>query len=119
MTKRIYIAGAYSGPDVITVLGNMRRGLELSAEIASLGFAVYSPWTDCLLHFQRPIPLEAAYRQGMAWLEVSDAVVLVQQGAEQSHGTQAELARARELELPIFTEVADLCEWHHQTGVYG
>lgn len=119
MTKRVYIAGAYSGPDVITVLGNMRRGLALSAKVASLGFAVYSPWTDCLLHFQQDISLDAAYRQGMAWLEVSDAVVLVEQGAEQSHGTQAELARARELKIPIFTHLGDLCEWYHGTGIYG
>jgi hypothetical protein len=30
--QRIYVAGAYSGPDVITIMGNMRRGLALSAE---------------------------------------------------------------------------------------
>lgn len=119
MTKRIYVAGAYSGPDVISVLGNMRRGLQLSAEAMRLGFAVYSPWCDCLLHFQNEIPIDTCYRVSLPWLEVSDAVLLVEQGAEQSHGTQAELARAKELGIPVFTNTGDLCEWAHGTGIYG
>lgn len=119
MPKRIYVAGAYSGPSVIDVLANMRRGLKLSAEAMRCGFAVYSPWCDCLLHFQESITIEQAYNQSMPWLEVSDAVLLVKQGAEQSHGTQAELKRARELGIPIFEDLGDLCEWSQHAGMPG
>ena len=111
MAKRIYVAGPYSGPDVISVLGNMRRGLQLSAEAMRAGFAVYSPWCDCLLHFHQAFTLEMCYELSMSWLEVSDAVLLVEQGAEASHGSQAELARARELGIPIFCTIEDLKTW--------
>ena len=109
--KRIYVAGAYSGPDVITIMGHMRRGLALSAEALKAGFAVYSPWTDCLLHFQREFTLEEAYAYSMPWLEVSDAVLVVPENAAQSVGTQAEIDRAHALGIPVFGSLETLLVW--------
>lgn len=100
--RRAYLAGAYSANNVIDVLGNMRRGMEASAAVLKAGFAVYSPWCDCLLHFQQAFTIDECYGYSMPWLEAADAVLVVPEGAAQSRGTQAELKRARELGIPIF-----------------
>lgn len=106
--RRVYVAGAYSGPDVLTILANIRRGLRAGYLVNKAGFAAFVPWTDWLLHMAEWGPEEEAltlgdyYQMSMAWLEASEAVLVVPEGAEQSKGTQAELKRARELDLPIF-----------------
>jgi len=38
--KRVYVAGAYSGPDVLTVIDNMRRGLKLAAKVQRAGLSL-------------------------------------------------------------------------------
>ena len=48
--KRIYIAGAYSADNVITVLDNMREGMRLATRVFLLGYAPFVPWFD--FHFQ-------------------------------------------------------------------
>jgi len=106
--KRIYIAGAYSAPNVLGVMDNMRRGLKLSAQCLKAGFAVYSPWTDCLLHFHEEFTLEQCYTYSDAWLRVSDAVLLVP-GWEESVGVRSELKVAAEIHIPVFHTLADLC----------
>ena len=111
--KRLYVAGAYSANNVTDLMGNMRRGIQLSARALKEGFAVYSPWCDCLLHFHERFTLEECYGYSMPWLEASDAVLVVQRNSEQSKGTQAELARACELGIPIFNTLLELVEWRN------
>jgi hypothetical protein len=80
----VYVGGAYSADNVIGVFGNIRRGMHLAKRV-----------------------LDA----GLAWLEKSEAMLVVQQNLEGSKGTQAEMERARGLGIPIFYELQDLCEW--------
>lgn len=101
--KCVYVAGAYSANAVAPdVLSNMRRGFKLAIEVVRLGASPYVPWSDCLLHFQEAFDLETCYAYSMAWLEKADAVIVVPEGAEDSKGTRAEIARAKELGLPVF-----------------
>ena len=44
--KRIYIAGPYSAPDVLSVFENMRKGMVLATQVRKLGYAPFAPWTD-------------------------------------------------------------------------
>ena len=109
--KRVYIAGAYSADSVIGVLDNMRRGMRPSVKVFLAGYAPFVPWFD--FHFQlmlregETLTVEDYYRYSMAWLEVSDAV-LVLPNSEDSKGTQAEIKRARELGIPIFYSLEEL-----------
>ena len=80
----------------------MRRGIQAASQVIEAGFSPFTPWTDVLLHLQAGYDLKTCYNMSMAWLERSDAVIVVPEGAERSHGTQAELARAEELGIPIF-----------------
>jgi hypothetical protein len=46
----------------------------------------------------------------MAWLDVSDAVLLLD-GWERSKGTLVEIDRAKELDIPIFNNINGLELW--------
>jgi hypothetical protein len=109
--KRVYVAGSYSAPDVMTVFENMRRGIRVSTEVLLAGFAPFVPWLDyhlCLmLRGEEKLTLQEMYNYSMAWLEVSDAV-LVLPNSENSKGTQAEILHAALLEIPIFYRLEDL-----------
>jgi hypothetical protein len=109
---RVYVAGAYSGPDVLTVFDNMRRGIKLASEVFALGYSPFTPWCDWPIHMQEHIDLDTCYEASMAWLEVADAVLVVaHQSSFTSKGTQAEITRADELGIPVFYSLAELEEW--------
>jgi hypothetical protein len=103
--KRIYVAGAYSANNVITVLDNMRKGMRLSTEVMLAGFAPFSPWLD--YHFQlmlrgdEKLTVKQYYEYSKAWLEVSDGMILVP-GYENSVGTMGEIELANKIDIPIF-----------------
>ena len=108
---RIYIAGAYSANNVISVLDNMRRGMRVGTEVFLAGLSPFVPWMDyqfqLMLREGEKLTVEDYYRYSMAWLSVSDAVLLVP-GWETSKGTQAEIARAKELGIPVFETLQEL-----------
>lgn len=110
---RVYVAGAYSGPDVCAIQDNMRKGLKLSARAMEAGFAVFSPWTDFLIHMQGrdTLKLEMCYRASMAWLEAADAVLVQPDGWDYSKGTCAELEQAEWLKIPVFFSLDALRLW--------
>jgi hypothetical protein len=108
--KRVYVAGAYSGSNVIEILGNMRRGMKLSTEVLEAGYAPFVPWFD--FHFSLisdKIKLQHYYDYSIAWLRVSDAMILVPENLAGSKGTQEEIRIAREeLNIPIFDSIEEL-----------
>jgi len=111
---RIYVAGPYSADNVLTVFGNMRRGIEESARLFEGGVAPFCPWLDYqfALAARRIHTVEEYYDYSTAWLEASDALVVVGNrsglpGPDTSRGTRAEVARARELGIPVFFSSAE------------
>ena len=111
---RVYVAGAYSGPDVMTVLGNMRRGIRLATEVLQAGFAPFCPWCDHIYCLHADIKLSDLYAYSMSHVECADAVLVVPVGAETSKGTQAELKFAEERGIPIFWSLRALQDWARQ-----
>jgi hypothetical protein len=108
---RVYVAGAYSADNVIDVLGNMRRGISLSCEVLAVGMAPFCPWLDFLFGLNRHFDIDYYYRYSMAWLKAADAVLVVQEGKEESKGTGKELQTARALGIPVFHSFKDLILW--------
>ena len=111
--KRVYVAGAYSADNVVQVLNNMGRGIRASLDVLLAGYAPFVPWFD--YHFnlyekgEKNLTVQHYYNYSMAWLEASDAV-LVLPNSENSKGTQKELQRAKELNIPIFDTLGALCQ---------
>ena len=109
--RRIYVAGSYSAPNVVEVLNNMRRGMRKSVEVLLAGYAPFCPWLDyqfnLMLQEGEELILEHFYNYSLAWLEVSDAI-LVLPNSEKSKGTQAEIERANEIGIPVFHSLEDL-----------
>lgn len=110
---RVYVAGAYSADNVIDVLDNMRRGMRKSTEVFLRGHAPFSPWLDyqfqLMLREGEALDVEDYYRYSIAWLEVSD-IVLVLPAWENSKGTKAEIDRAKELGIPVVFDINDIPE---------
>ena len=99
--KRIYVAGAYSANNVMDVLDNIGKGISASVKILKGGEAPFCPWLDHQFHFyDGSLTIEDYYNYSMAWLEVSDEVRVLP-GWENSKGTRAEIARAKELGIPV------------------
>ena len=111
---RVYVAGPYSASNVITVLDNIRNGMQLSKDVFLAGFAPFCPWLDYHFTLQlregEKLTVEDYYQYSTSWLEASHAV-LVLPNWEGSNGTKAEMARARELNIPIFYTLEALVEW--------
>ena len=109
--KRIYIAGAYSASNVITVLDNMRKGMRLATKVFLLGYAPFCPWLD--FHFQlmlregETLSVEDYYRYSIAYLQVSDAMLLVP-GWQSSKGTKKEMEIAERKNIPIYYDINEL-----------
>jgi len=111
--KRVYVAGAYSADNVLDVLKNIGRGEEVSAELFLLGFAPFCPWHDksyVILNWRLNYTVQQFYDYSIAWLEVSDAMFLVE-GWEDSKGTLKEIEIAKELGIPVFENICDLVDW--------
>jgi len=118
--KRVYVAGLYSRnadgsvADVMGVLRNIRDGQSASLAVLRAGFAPFCPWLDYQFSLldDKPITIEIYYAYSMAWLEASDFVLVIS-GVGIGSGVDKEIARAKELNIPVFysfTELFLACE---------
>lgn len=105
---RIYIAGPYDGPDVITVLGNIRRGIQTARKLMELGYAVYCPFFDFLVAFVgEDLPKKVYQDNSIEWVRCCDAILLLP-GWEKSNGVTRELELAKSLNILFTTDIERL-----------
>lgn len=108
-----------SSSDPIKFLDNLRKGMRVSTEVLMAGFAVFSPFIDYSFFFQcregECIPIDMIQAQSMAWLEVSDAILLVP-GWENSKGTLKEIERAHALGIPVIHSLEELKIYFRMNG---
>lgn len=104
----VYCAGAYSADNVITMLGNIRRGLWMAYDVIAIGHYPYVPWSDVLLHLVGNIPIETCYAWSLAFMAKCDCVLVNRQGANQSKGTQKEISIAGQLGIRVFYDVNEV-----------
>ena len=112
MKKRIkiYVAGAYSADNVLSVLQNIGRGEKACAELFRLGFAPFCPWHDKSYVIDNPdtdFTVEDFYELSTAWLKVSDAM-LVYTGIASSNGVRLEIIEAEKLQIPVCYSIDEL-----------
>lgn len=107
--KRVYVAGSYSADNVIDVLKNIGRGEKEAAWFFKMGFYPFCPWHDA--SYVKTFPdhdfrVSDFQKHSMAWLEVSDCVFVLP-NFQSSKGTLAEIERAKELNIPVYLDIAD------------
>ena len=102
--RKIYLAGRYSATSVIEALENIRRGQRKATEFLLNGDSPFCPWLDHQLFLQlrgdEKISLEMIREHSIAWMMCAD-LVYVLRGWEGSKGTEAEISRAQELNIPV------------------
>jgi hypothetical protein len=115
MRKCVYVAGAISSDNLLKSFDNIRKGIKLSVEVLKAGFAPFSPFIDFQFSFVEPISLQEYYAYSMAWLCKADAVIVVPEWGS-SKGTLAEIARAKELNIPIYYSLEELIKNENSTN---
>lgn len=103
--KRIYVAGSYNADNVIKVLNNIKIGTKVCVDLLKKGYIPFCPWLDYNFHWFGDLTIDDYYRYSMGWLEVSDCILVLPDSAD-SKGTQAEILRAKELNIPIYEKEA-------------
>lgn len=110
---RVYVAGPYSADNVLGVLQNIGRGELACAELFRNGLAPFCPWHDksYAMDVQCEGMTVADFQEhSMAWLEGSQALFCIH-GWENSKGTRAEIARAKEMGIPVFYDILAVLGW--------
>jgi hypothetical protein len=118
--KKVYVAGMYSkskdggNAHVTELLSNIKRGIKMCAKLLNMGYAPFCPWLDFLysLVSNHPISIDRYYEYSLAWLEVSDCVLLLDEEYPGNSGIVEEINRAKELDIPIFTSLTDMENWN-------
>ena len=104
--KRIYVAGNYNADNVIKVLNNIKRGTQVCVDLLKKGYIPFCPWIDYQFHWFGNLTIDDYYRYSIGWLEVCDCICILQ-NSENSKGTQAEIKKAKELNIPVLYEGKD------------
>lgn len=121
--KRIYVAGAItpykSEHPVFGFLGNIARGIRMSLTLLLQGYFPFCPFLDYQYWFflceGEAISEKMIKGMSMAWLEVSDAIMVLPK-YRKSGGTKAEIDRAKELGIPVFYNVEDMIDHEEENN---
>jgi len=117
--RRVYIAGAITPypleHPVLGFLGNIKRGQRMAVTTILAGFFPFCPFLDYQLFLQlregENITEKMIKDLSMAWLDVSDAMLVLPK-YRKSGGTNLEIARAKELNIPIFYSLEDITDYN-------
>lgn len=113
---KVYVAGAYSDNNVLSVLKNIGRGQYYASKLFMMGFAPFTPWHDktfVMDNWEKEFTVPMFYNYSMEWLKSSDAVFIIPnveglKNWQESEGTLAEIKTARKHNIPVFFNLADL-----------
>jgi len=105
--KRVYVAGSYNADNVISVLGNIKRGTKVCVNLLKKGYVPFCPWLDYHFFWFAEITYDEIRNYSIGWLEVSDCIYVLK-NSEKSVGTQAEIKIAKELGIPVLYEGKDI-----------
>lgn len=103
---RIYVAGPYTQGSEVE---NIRNAIDAAEQLVNRGHEPFVPHLNGFWHLAYPHDYETWMRVDMAWLRVSDALVLL---PGHSPGAQREVALAHRLGIPVFAGLAPFFVGH-------
>lgn len=105
--KRIYIAGKLND-QAVYYIQNLHKMIKEADAVRRAGFSVFIPCLDLLSGiFAGDYEYKTYFDNNISWVDVSDAVYVCP-GYESSQGTLKEIARARQLGIPVYYSIEDL-----------
>ena len=106
--KVVYRAGPYGGKNFAEIEQHIVTAEVYAVKLWNLGYGVFCPHLNTA-HFEvKAKAPESAYKEfDLRMLEACDAVFVLP-GWMDSAGTKAEMARAREIGLPVINDLQDL-----------
>jgi len=102
--KRVYVAGKFSGNNVLDVLKNIGKGKFACTKMFSLGLDPFCPWADMDYVIFNPdgdFNVERFYQYSISWLKVSE-ILYILSGWRESKGAMIEISIAKKLNIPIY-----------------
>lgn len=104
----IYVSGRYSAADHEGIEENILEAKKFAVDIWNAGHAAFCPHLNTQ-HFERlcKVSHEKYLDFDMKMLLICDAIFMVP-GWEDSKGANAELARAKEIGLPIYYDISEI-----------
>lgn len=100
--QKIYIAGPYTKGDVAE---NVRTAIYQGDYVAGLGHYPFIPHLSHFWHYLLLHDYEFWIKQDLMWLECCDAILRLK---GESSGADAEVKRAIELGLTVYTSIFDI-----------
>lgn len=112
MKPVVYVAGRFRGPDAWVIECNIRAAERLALSVWAAGGAALCPHANTR-YFQGALPDDTWLEGDLAMLARCDALVTVWNWP-QSEGAKAEVAFARERNIPVFHDLPTLTKWIHE-----
>ena len=112
--KTVYVAGAMNGSNILEILNNIERGVRRGGQLAQLGYAPFVPHFDINFALKGiELPMQFYYDYTMEFLTRCDYIFVCEK-SENSFGTQKEIKKAKELNIPIFYSIEELKEYEQK-----
>lgn len=102
--KRIYLSGPYTKGDPAV---NTKNAIDAATELLDKGYAPFCPHLTHFWHIMHPHSWQEWMDYDMAWVEVCQALLRI---PGESKGGDIEVARARELGIPVYFSLDELLE---------
>ena len=102
---KVYIASPYTLGDVAV---NVKRQLDVSDELMTLGFAPFAPLYSHFQHMAHPRPYTDWIKIDLEWVIVCDCVLRLD---GESKGADGEVEFAKKLGKPVFYSIKELLDY--------
>jgi nucleoside 2-deoxyribosyltransferase len=109
ISKVIYVAGPFRGPNHFVIAENIRNAERLALEVWKLGAAALCPHANTA-HFQDAAPDWVWLDGDLEMLRRCDGI-LVTPDWQRSAGAREEVAYATQRGIPVFLTLEDLAFW--------
>jgi nucleoside 2-deoxyribosyltransferase len=110
VSRVIYVAGPFRGPNSWEIEQNIRRAEELALEVWRMpGLSALCPHMNTR-HYQGVLPDEVWLEGDLEQMSRCDAVLVVPNWIK-SQGTTAEIRHAESRGIPVFYSLGDLHAW--------
>jgi len=111
----VYVGGAISNEETMHVFKNLNKGLELTARLINLGYAVFSPYSDYTYIMRTDCEIGEVYKYSIEMMKRCDCMLVVTDtNWRKSYGLAEEIRVCDECGIPVFYTLEDLAKFRRR-----